>query len=43
MLKATVSRQGVRPLLWHHFGPDTLPLDKKREKTGVAGNDPEEW
>lgn len=33
---------GLKALLWHHFGPDTLSLVKK-ERTGVAGNDPEEW
>jgi len=42
ILKATVTIKGTRPLLWHRFGPDALPLEK-REKTGVAGNDPEEW
>jgi hypothetical protein len=42
MLTAKVSIQGTRPLLIHHFGPDALPLEKG-EKTGVAGNDPEEW
>jgi hypothetical protein len=41
--QAVVSVVGVRPLLWHHFGPDALPLEKRKEKTGVAGNDPEEW
>jgi hypothetical protein len=30
------------PLLWNHFGTDALPLEK-RAKTGVAGNDPDEW
>lgn len=42
ILTATVTVKGTRPLLWHRFGPDALPLEK-REKTGVAGNDPEEW
>jgi hypothetical protein len=42
MLSATVTIAGVRPLLWHRFGPDAIPLIKQ-EKTGVAGNDPEEW
>lgn len=42
ILTAKVTVKGLRPLLWHHFGPDALPLEK-REKTGVAGNDPEEW
>ena len=39
---ATVKIVGTRPLLWHHFGEDAIPLEKK-ERTGVAGNDPEEW
>lgn len=42
LLQAEVTVRGARPLFWHRFGPDALPLEK-REKTGVAGNDPEEW
>lgn len=42
ILMATVTVRGTRPILWHRFGPDALPLEKK-ERTGVAGNDPEEW
>src|SRR5215468_6756520 len=42
MLSATITICGVRPLLWHRFGADAIPLTKQ-EKTGVAGNDPEEW
>ncbi len=42
ILRAEVSIKGTRPLLWHHFGPDALPLEKQ-ERTGVAGNDPSEW
>jgi hypothetical protein len=42
MLTATVTIEGTRPLLWHHFGPDAMPLEKQ-ERTGVAGNNPEEW
>jgi hypothetical protein len=42
MITAAVSVEGTRPLLWHAFGPDALPLEKQ-ERTGVAGNDPEEW
>jgi hypothetical protein len=41
-LTAHVTITGVRPLLWHAFGPDAIPLTK-RERSGVAGNDPEEW
>lgn len=42
ILVAQVDIEGIRPLLWHRFGPDSIPLEKQ-EKTGVAGNDPEEW
>jgi len=42
MLTAKVVIRGVRPLLWHHFGVDAIPLERK-ERTGVAGHDPEEW
>lgn len=38
----TVTIRGTRPLWQHQFGPDALPLTP-REKTGVAGNDPDEW
>lgn len=42
MLQAKVTIKGVRPLFFHHFGPESIPLEKQ-EKSGVAGNDPEEW
>lgn len=42
ILRAKVSIVGTRVLLFHKFGPDALPLEKQ-EKTGVAGNNPEEW
>jgi hypothetical protein len=42
MLTARLTIRGVRPLLWHCFGPEALPLEKK-ERKGVAGNDPSEW
>lgn len=42
MLQAKVCIVGTRPLFWHRFGPEAIPLEKQ-EKTGVAGNDPEEW
>lgn len=42
IVSAKVTVKGTRPLWWHHFGPDAIPLEKK-ERTGVAGNDPEEW
>lgn len=41
-LTAHIAIKGIRPLLWHAFGPEAIPLEKG-EKTGVAGNDPEEW
>jgi len=39
---AKVSVVGTRPMLFHKFGPEALPLEKQ-EKVGVAGNDPSEW
>ncbi len=42
ILNATVSVKGLRPLIQHRFGADALPLEKQ-EKTGVAGNSPDEW
>lgn len=42
MMKAKVTIKGTRPMLWHKFGPESLPLGK-RERNGVAGNDPSEW
>lgn len=42
IIQATISIKGARPLMWHTFGPESIPLEKQ-ERTGVAGNDPEEW
>lgn len=42
IIQARVNIRGTRPLLQHRFGPEALPLEKE-ERTGVAGNDPEEW
>lgn len=42
LLTATVTIEGIRPLLWNAFTMATIPLEKP-ERTGVAGNDPEEW
>lgn len=42
-LSAKVQVCGTRPLLWHRFGADTIPVDGKKERQGVAGNDPSEW
>lgn len=38
---ARVHVRGLRPLLWHHFGPESIPLERQ-ERTGVPGNDPDE-
>jgi len=43
ILTATITIVGVRPLLWNRFGPDTIPVGGRRERSGVAGNDPSEW
>ncbi len=42
ILRASVHVLGTRPLLQHKFGPEAIPLEKQ-ERTGVAGNDPDEW
>jgi hypothetical protein len=42
ILRAKIEIQGKRPLLQHAFGEDAIPLEGK-EKSGVAGNDPQEW
>lgn len=42
LVRARVTIRGTRPLLQHAFGPDAIPLEKE-ERTGVAGNDPEDW
>jgi hypothetical protein len=42
LVKAKAKIRGVRPLLFHCFTLDTISLEKK-ERSGVAGNDPEEW
>lgn len=42
ILRAKASIVGKRPILFHSFSVDTIALEKK-ERTGVAGNDPEEW
>lgn len=40
--KARVIIEGVKPLLLNAFSIDAIPLERQ-VKTGVAGNDPEEW
>ena len=42
ILVADVKVRGTRTIWWHWFGPDAIPLEKK-ERIGVAGNNPEEW
>lgn len=42
IVTAQIAIKGLRPLLWHAFTSDAIPL-QKQERTGVAGNDPEEW
>lgn len=42
LLFATVHIEGTRPLLFHRFGAHSIPLTKQ-ERSGVPGNDPEEW
>jgi len=42
LLTATITIEGTRPLLFHRFSPEALPLTKKETK-GVAGNQPDEW
>jgi hypothetical protein len=42
MVQAEIIVVGTRPLLQHAFGEDAIPLEK-REREGVAGNDPGEW
>lgn len=43
ILTATVTIEGTRPLLWHAFTAEAIPVGGKRERSGVAGNDPSEW
>lgn len=42
IVRAKITVRGTRALVQHRFGPESIPLEKA-EKTGVAGNDPEEW
>ena len=42
MVQALIKIKGTRPMFWHKFGPEALPLEKQ-ERTGVAGHDPQEW
>ncbi|MFF0566010.1 hypothetical protein ACFYS2_20750 [Bacillus velezensis] len=40
--QATIKVKGSRPMIINCFTIDAIPLER-RERTGVAGNDPEEW
>lgn len=42
IVDATVTICGTRPFWQHSFGPTALAIGKY-ERTGIAGNDPEEW
>jgi hypothetical protein len=42
MISAHFKIRGTRHLLWNAFTPEAIPL-QKQEKSGVAGNNPEEW
>lgn len=42
MIEASVEIEGTRTLFWHAFSLGALSLGR-REKGGVAGNDPQEW
>jgi hypothetical protein len=43
MIQAQVNITGTRPLLFHAFGPDSIPADGRKEREGAAGNNPNEW
>lgn len=42
IVTAKIKIVGVKPLFFNAFGPDSIPLEKQ-ERSGVAGNDPQEW
>jgi hypothetical protein len=42
LVRLRVTIRGERPLLQYAFGESAIPLEKQ-ERSGVAGNDPEEW
>lgn len=41
--RAKVTIVGKKPLLFHSFSEKLLPVDGRKEKKGIAGNNPEEW
>lgn len=42
IVTASVTIQGTRPMMWHAFNGEALQIGRK-ERGGVAGNDPDEW
>ncbi len=42
LMYASVKIKGTKPLFLNLFTNETLSLER-RERTGIAGNDPEEW
>ena len=40
--KAQIKIKGKKPLLFHHFSVDAIPLTPQ-ERSGVAGNNPDKW
>ena len=37
MVSLKVTVKGTRPLLWHAFGPDSLPLEKQESRDNILG------
>jgi len=42
MIIAKVTVKGIRPLIVHHFAAEVLN-GRRKERSGTAGNDPDEW
>lgn len=42
LVSVNIKIRGTRALLWNAFTSEAIPL-QKQEKSGVAGNNPEEW
>lgn len=42
-VEKTVVIQGTRALIFHRFNVDVITQPTRKEKTGSAGNNPEEW
>ena len=40
--QAKIHIKGTRTFFWNRFSEESIPLERA-ERTGVAGNDPEEW